>query len=291
LLLLLLLLLLIARYGCNAVGNVIRTLPEGEPVRGVTSLDDHLYVIRGNQSSDQIEVYDIDSFRLLRNMTVPELFNAVDIVACGHYRCAYVSEGASRCLHRVTLPHAGITRWPVNDVPGCLSLTVQHTVLVTCRKVCKIKEFTTDGHLLREVVVPASSPWHTVQLSNGELIVCHGFDEDYSMLQRVCLICSDGQIVKSHGESVGAGSRRMNTPSHMAVDRNDFVFVVDRNNCRVLLLSPTLTRIREVVSRKLLQWKPYRLSVDVKRRRLYVAVNERLKYGDYTAGRVIVVNV
>ena len=40
----------------------------------------------------------------------------------------------------------------------------------------------------------------------------------------------------------------MSVPVHMAVDRNKFVFVVDLDNDRVLLLSPQLTYVREVVS-------------------------------------------
>ena len=48
-------------------------------------------------------------------------------------------------------------------------------VLVTCDDVHEIKEFTTDGQLLREVILPQGvlSPSHTVQLSSGEFIVCH----------------------------------------------------------------------------------------------------------------------
>jgi len=41
---------------------VINTLPEGEPVGGVTSLDNRLYVLRSNKFSEQIEVYDIDTY-------------------------------------------------------------------------------------------------------------------------------------------------------------------------------------------------------------------------------------
>ena len=63
------------------MGRVIQMLPEGEPVWGVTSLDNHLYVLCSNKSSEQIEVYDIDSYRLLRSLTVPGLGAGRDIVA------------------------------------------------------------------------------------------------------------------------------------------------------------------------------------------------------------------
>ena len=82
----------------------------------------------------------------------------------------------------------------------------------------------------------------------------------------------------------------MNVPLYLAVDRNGFVFVVDLNNSRVLLLSPALIYIREVVTREQLKWMPYRVHLDVDRHLLYIAVNE-FKSGKGRAGRVVVVSV
>ena len=76
----------------------------------------------------------------------------------------------------------------------------------------------------------------------------------------------------------------------MAVDRNEFVFVVDLNNDRVLLLSPQLTFVRDVVSREQCRWVSRRVHLDSDRGRLYVADNE-CKDNKYTAGRVVVVSV
>ena len=271
------------------MGRVIHTLPEGEPVGGVTSLDNHLYVLR-NKSSDQIEVYDIDSYCLQRYLSIPECGAVCDMVACGHNRCIYVA-GTSH-IHRVALPDGVVKKWPVNNESGQLSVAEKtHSVLVTCCHVHKIKEFSTDGQIVREILLPQDvcSPFQTAQLSNGELIVCHGDRDD--PLHRVCLIGSDGQVVKSYGGPKGAGSQQMRGPIHMAVDVNNFIFVADLNSHRVLLLSPTLTYVREVnVSREQLKWFPFRLSLDVQRRRLYIAENE-WNGGKYMAGRVIVVNV
>jgi len=116
----------------NTVGRVIHTLPEGEPVWGVTSLDDHIYVFH-DKSSKEIEVYDLDSYRFLHCLKVPAGRGAVqDMVACGHNRCIYVS--ATSHIHRVPLDAGVITKWPVNDKSRFLSLTVTHNVLVTCPK-------------------------------------------------------------------------------------------------------------------------------------------------------------
>ena len=270
-------------------------MAEDEPIRGVSSLQNRLYVLRGGVASNQIEVYDVcNSYRLLRCLNVPGLGFAFDIVVCGRFHCAYVSDTINHGVHRVPLPGHEVTRWFVNDIPSCLSLTVKHSVLVTCRKVRMIKEFSTRGELLCEINLEADviSPWHTVQLCSGNFVVCHG-DKAVRSLHRVCLTNASGGVVSYEDED--ADDQGMNTPTHLAVDGNEFVFVVDRNNSQVLLLSPTMSCLREVVSREELGlelgWKPYRLSMDVQRRLLYVAVNEHLKDGDYTAGRVAVVKL
>ena len=182
------------------MGRVIPTLPEGQPVMGVTSLDNHLYVLRDNKSSKEIEVYDIDSYRLLRCLTVPGLGNRDDIVACAYNRCAYISDWSHNSVHRVALSYATVTHWPVNDTPARLSLTYRHSVMVSCWKVRKIKEFSTDGQLLHVLTLSQDvvSPWHAIQLCSGQFIVCHGRLQD--SLHRVCLIVSDGSVVKSFGD-------------------------------------------------------------------------------------------
>jgi len=194
-------------------------------------------------------------------------------------------------MHKVGLPHGtSVTKWPVNDKPIRISVTDTHSVLVTCRESRKIKEFSTDGKLLRQIQLPEDvvSPRHTVQLSSGEFVVCHGITDD--LLHRVCLIDSNGHVVKSYGGPKGSGTQQMNVPVHLAVDRNGFVFVADANNYRVLLLSPALTFVRKVLSREQLGWRPYRVWLDSDIRRLYVAVGKN-ESGQFVAGRVVVVSV
>jgi len=276
---------------CVAVGRVLHTLPDGEPVWGVTSLVNLLYVLRGGKSLEQIEVYHKDSYRLQRCITVPKLGSGNDMISCAHNRCAYVADVTNSCIHRVGLPHGtDVTKWPVNDEPAGISVTDTHSVLVTCDKVRKIKEFSTDGKLLRQIQLPEDvvSPQHTIQLSSGEFIVCHGDGPD--LVNRVCLSDSNGHVVKSYGGPKGSGIQQMNVPYHLAVDRNGFVFVADLNNYQVLLLSPALTFVGEVLSREQLECAPGRMWLDSDIRRLYVAVN-KLESGKYTAGRVVVVSV
>ena len=105
------------------------------------------------------------------------------------------------------------------------------------------------------------------------------------------MMSDDGRrIVHSHGGQRGSDTGQYHVPRHLAVDDNGFVFVVDVNNRRVTLLSPTLEYVRQVVSRDQLKWEPHRLCLDTEQRALYVADNE-LKDNKWTAGRVVVFSV
>jgi len=274
---------------CTA-GQLVHTLPEGPPVAGVTTLAEHIYVLRPKDGRDQIEEYDASSYRLQRCLTVPDIRGITDMTSCKHFLCLYISDPNVECIHRLNLK-GNATKWPVSDKPYSLSVNARHNLVVTCNKVCKVKEFSPRGELVRDVTLPGDvvNPSHTIQLTNGQFVVCHGRHAD--AVHRVCVVSADGgQSVCTHGGQRGSDTGQYDVPAHMAVDDNDFVFVADVNNRRVTLLSPTLNYMRQVVSRDQVKWWPGRLCLDVQRRRLYVAETE-WKHGELTAGRVVVFSV
>jgi len=235
-------------------------------------------------------VYNVISYRLLRCLTVPNCRSFSDITSCEHFLCLYISDPIVECIHRLDL-QGNSTQWPVNDEPFGLSVNADHNLIVTCHRVRKIKEFSPRGDLLRDVTLPDDviNPWHAIQLTNGQFIVCHG--ERGAPMNRVCKVSEDGgHIINSHGGQPGSDIGQYDVPIHLAVDDNEFVFVVDTNNRRVTLLSPTLDYKRQVVSRDQLKWLPFRLCLDVQRRRLYVTENE-FKDDEFTAGRVVMFTV
>ena len=189
------------------------------------------------------------------------------------------------------------TQWPVFDRPWHLSVNSAHNVLVTCVFVRKIKEFSPRGDLLRDVTLPDDviNPFHAIQLTSGHFVLCHGSRYRGDPVHRVCTVSADGrEIVRSHGGHPGSDTGQYNGPSYLAVDNNQFVFVADQHNQRVTLLSPTLSHIRQVVSRDQIKWEPGFLCLDVQRRRLYVVDNECKDgelTGELTAGRVVVFSV
>ena len=194
-------------------------------------------------------MYNVNTCRFKRCLTVPQARIASDMTSCEYYLCVYIGDNTVQCIHRVEIQGA-TTQWPVNDGPSGLSVNKAHNVLVTCRAARKIKEFSSYGDKLREVTLPDDvvNPWHTLQLTSGKFIVCHGTSGD--SVHRVCLMREDnGEIVHSYG-----GQRGSDVLSYLAMDYYEFVFVADDVNRRVTLLSLTLGYVRQVVSCDKLKW-------------------------------------
>jgi len=274
------------------VGQLVHTLPEGEPVWGVTSLPGELYLLR-DKERDQVEVYDVVTYHLQRCLTVPNAVGFIDMTSCEHNRCVYISDPYVECIHRLDVQGA-TTHWAVHDKPWAISVNAAHNVIVTCCDVRKIIVFSSHGELLRELTLPheVTNPFHAIETRSGQFIVCHGARDD--PVHRVCMMSDDGRhIVHSRGGQPGSDTGH-NMPRHVrvAVDDNEFVFVADYNNRRVTLLSPTLEYVRQVVLRDQLKWRLCRLCLNTQRRQLYVA---EIEWNDEqvwpTAGRVVVFNV
>jgi len=267
-------------------------MPEGERFCGVTLLAGEIYLLR-RKERDQVEVYDVITYRLQRRLTVPGARYFIDMTSCEHNRCVYIADAdRGKCVHRLDVQGA-VKRWAVNDVPAGLSVNAAHNVLVTCPFVRKIKEFSSHGHLLRELTLPDDviTPWNAIQTRSGQFIVCHGGGDD--PVHRVCMISDDGRhIVHSHGGQRGSDTDQYNWPVRLAVDDNESVFVVDDGNRRVTLLSPTLQYVGQVVSPdQLKRGRPSRFYLDTQRRHLYVAGNEWNEQRKDTSGRVAVFSV
>ena len=254
----------------------------------MTSLGDEIYLLRPGYR-DHVEVYNVISYRLLHSLTVPNASAFIDMTSCEHFLCLYIADPGVECIHTLDL-RGNSSKWPVNDRPFGISVNADHNLIVTCPRVRKVKDFSPRGDLLRDVTLPDDviNPWHAIQLTNGQFIVCQGQLGD--PIHGVCKVSEDGgHIIDSHGGQPGSDIGQYNVPGHLAVD-DKFVFVADLNNRRVTLLSPTLGYIRQVVSGDQFKWKPDRLCLDVQRRRLYVTDNE---YEDdkFTVAHVVVFTV
>ena len=247
----------------------------------MTLLAGEIYLLRLKpEDHDQVEVYDVNTYHLLRHITVPDARRFTDMTSCEHYRCVYIGDWYVDCIHRLDV-QGTVTRWAVNDQPLSLSVNAAHNVIVTCPIVGIIKEFSSHGDLLRELKLldDVIWPWHAIQTRSGRFIVYHGGFCDSA--HRVCMMRADGRrLVHSHGGRRGSVCGQDDSLNHLVVDDNEFVFVADQFKRRVTLLSPTLEYVRQVVSRDQLMGIPHRLYLDTQQRLLYVAICDEFKDSD-----------
>ena len=252
------------------------TLPAGQwSVSGATVLFDQVFVVR--RRTREVEVYDSNTLNLTSSLPVDILGEPLDLASCSKFRCLYISvwDGV---IHRVELGGA-TTRWEVNDRPSGLSVTPDPDfhLLVTCGYARKLKKFTTNGTLVREILLQEDlvHPLHAIQF-DGQFIVSHGWDSD--PLHRVCIVNSTGHVKRCYGEPPGSAAGQLNAPGHLAVDGEGNVLVADFNSKRVSLLNKTLDYVGELVSThnsgRSRLW-PGRLCLDVSRGRLFVTDGRR----------------
>ena len=157
--------------------KIVRKLSVEAGVRGVTSLAGEIYVLTNDY---QIEAYDVITYQIQRCLTVPGASSLWDMTSCEKHICLYFADSIGKCIDKFSVRSDLFTRWDVHDQPFGLSVNSAHNVLVTCRTVCKIKEFSSDGDLLRELTLPddVTHPYHAIQIPSREYIVCFGGPSD-----------------------------------------------------------------------------------------------------------------
>jgi len=249
-------------------------------VLGVTSVDDELFVLpsrdRGRDDSDNhVCVYSINDYQQRRHLNVPDGLS--DMTSCVRHKCLYMSDPGNSCIHRYELASNATSKWSLPGKPCGLSVTPSGNLLVTCGgEPNKLIELSVDsGECVREIALQSDieESRHSVQLTTGQFVVCHG--SWYSVLHRVCVVGDDGKVTRSYGGQRGFDVGQLSDPCHLAVDKDSqFIFVADRHNARVVLLSPTLEFVRYI-----LRWsEPRRLYFHQATRRLFVGwYTERLK--------------
>ena len=266
---------------CHAVDLIVHSLNETEPICGVTTLNNELYV---HYQGMGITVYDTQTYNVQRTLQIPRFGGVIDMTSCIRHQCIYIADWTNKVIHRVE-KEKPITQWPINDVPDGLSVNSAYNILVACDKVGKIKEFTTDGQLVREINLQSDivHPCHTVELTTDQFVVCHGDVGD--KLHRVCIVDSGGRVLRSYGNAQGSANGQLCTPVRIVV--NGFILVADMNNHRILMLDSKLNYIREVVTG--LRW-PMRMCLDEHNGRLYVA-DDSWENDKYVKGRVKIFNI
>jgi len=216
---------------------------------------------------------------------------------------------------RVTVDGRSTSWWSTNDRPWGISVTVQHSVLVTFVQSSLVVEYSTQGESLRHIRLPRDvvHPLHASWLPSGHLVVSHGDGPD--PVHRLCAfnVHNDGQATTAvaldglRSTAINHASREsildviqleslddncgvaMDVPGHIAVDKlTGLVLVADVNNCRLLIVDHRLRRCSVLLDLAAQHEFPVRLCLDKTRCRLYVAYNGAVRDGRWTAGRVLV---
>jgi len=258
------------------------TLKHMIPSRGVArwaveSLGDEVFVACYN--SQQIEVYDAESFTLRRHLTVPGLgSHCYGLAACISNSCLYASDYQKSSIHRVELSGSNAVKtWSLGSQPVGLSLNKAHNVVVTCYVANKLQEYTTHGTLVREISLNqtgVTSPWHAVQLSTGNYVV------SFTSLGVVIVVGVDGQVIHRCDQST-SNVVRMSDVRSLAVTKNNDILVADYSNNRIVSINNSLSSIEALalsVDGGIQQ--PFGLCLDESRGRLYVS--------EISGGRVLV---
>jgi DNA-binding beta-propeller fold protein YncE len=120
-----------------------------------------------------------------------------------------------------------------------LSINTACNLLVSCFNDKKLLEYTSSGSLVREIRLESMKPYHAIQLTSDQFVVCT-YDD-------VVEVNSRGQVVVSYKNQLQSTTRhQFNYPRHLAVDKNnECIFVADMNNNRIVMLSRSLKCARE----------------------------------------------
>ena len=235
----------------------------------MTSVDDELFVLL-SRPTNQVAVHSIDDHQPLRhlNLSQPTTRYFCNLTSCARHECLY---GSERCrIHTYNLASGAISKWAVPGKPCGLSVTPGCNLLVTCQRPNKLVELSVDsGQSVREISLQSdiAYPWHGVQLTTGQYVVCHGSGSSF---HRVCVVDGAGRVTRSYGGQRGSDVGQLDRPCHLAVDEDSQLIVVaDWGNDRVvLLLRSTLDCVCDMSGEGLS--RPDRLCLHHPTRRLYV---------------------
>ena len=256
------------------------------PVVGLTSVDSRRLFVLRSPSEQHIEVYETTTFKLQQTLNVTGLSDGVgnDLTSCVVNNCLYVSDYFYATVYKIELTGDNqVFKWRVegNSKPFGLSINTACNLLVSCFNDNKLLEYTSSGSLVREIRLESMmNLMHAIQLASDQFVVC--------TLGDVVEMNSRGQVVVSYKNQLQSTTRhQFNEPCHLAVDKNnECIFVADRDNDRIVMLSRSLKCAREfkpsVDGRRLLHLR--RLHLNQSNSRLYV-----VEYVD--GGRIFVFDI
>jgi len=228
-------------------------------------LGNELFVVSGKTSKRLVDVYNSNTFKRIRGITIQNSGSLWSIVAwkssnriyvegCTRLpanNTLYISDEVKQVVHRYDLVKKNASMWKVGQACLGLSLTSSGNILVVLQDSKRIHEYTPFGELIQSMRLDPSiiCSQHCICVSVDQYVISHIGSE-----RRVCLVKTDeipinsngaparpevhkkGIIVKSYGGPQGSDIGQMDKPRHMVVDKQGYVLVADENNGRIELL-------------------------------------------------------
>ena len=146
---------------------------------GVTQLHNVVYVAYHDSST--IDMFTADTLSPLgEGIDVEGMRDPWDIVACRHDRQLYVAD-RNYCIWRVSADDHSYVKWLTTETTtdifdvDTLSLTSQRLLVTPWRPAILRQYSTTDGQLLRHVVLPSymHGAYHAVETTRQTFVVSH----------------------------------------------------------------------------------------------------------------------
>lgn len=256
--------------------ELIEDIDVSHAVWGVALLNDELFII--SLYSNCLFVYNNLNFTQQRVVAVDGLENCRDIVSCQKNKCLYLICCPSS-LKRVDVNGKVLAQWSIDFDPCNLSVTSAGTVVLTCNP-AGIFEYRSDGTLLRNLSLDQhemAMMWQAISLDSGQFLVCQGWDQSryHRVLKLQCSVTTGGGpvVACSFGDENNHISGRLHDPVYTTVDRDGCVLVADSGNDKIVLLSPNLYFLTDLLTGDDGLDQPYRVAVDEATGRLYVGMN------------------
>lgn len=250
-------------------------------ITGLSILDNELFVA---STSDVVQVYDLRMLTFKRQWCVEKVTSIMDMKASGRNKyfyllcscrsdCEFINVYMLRCSAKGEV----IDKWKLYsecENVAQISVTDESNVLLTNGN--QLTEYSPKGVPI--LVIPlkwGSNIYHVshgIKLTSDHFLICLS-------LQRVCMVDTDGNILKYFGE-VGR-SDKVSNPIYryleMAADGN--ILVADKFNRSLLILSSNLEFIQELSPHKskypfdqsMTKSRPKKLMLDEANGRLFVA--------------------
>jgi hypothetical protein len=245
-----------------------RTVANGTRVWGLAVHGNKLYV--GRYPQKEFEIYDTNAFNLDRHLSVIGDGGCInDMATCPNCDFVFAVDMFRRMIHVIDVNGAR-NQWNVPDWPEGISVNSQLNVIVTFSETKKLREFTPNGSLVREIILQSDTnyPWHAIQLDNNRYVVVHGRPKDPGF-HRVCIVNVNGQIVHSYGRNRGSGDGQLNTPWRMALF-GDSLVVSNYYNDRLLVFEASTLNLQNKIDLP----HAYTMSLSADGTRLYTSIDE-----------------